>query len=177
MSVSRAASRHPNRPPPHSWGILGVGWFWSEPATRISVAACLIMAPTMIIVSVISFTIIQLPPGDFISSYIVQLEESGEEADQQRIREIISMFHLEHPLATQYLRWIGLKWFITFDPKDQGLLQGNMGQSMATLGSVNDLIGDRLLLTFLISLGTIIFTWSVALPIGIYAAVRQLLAR
>ncbi len=154
-------------------GILGVGLVLVGTRHPYIGRRLLIMAPTMIIVSVISFTIIQLPPGDFISSYIVQLEESGEEADQQRIREIISMFHLEHPLATQYLRWIGLKWFITFDPKDQGLLQGNMGQSMATLGSVNDLIGDRLLLTFLISLGTIIFTWSVALPIGIYAAVRQ----
>ena len=133
----------------------------------------LIMVPTLAIVSVVSFTIIQLPPGDFITSYIAQLEQTGEEADLQKVEEIIAMFQLYEPMVKRYLRWVGLTWFTSFEDEDTGLLQGNMGRSMETLGSVNELIGERLLLTFLISLGTILFTWATAIPIGIYSAVRQ----
>ena len=133
----------------------------------------LIMVPTLAIVSVISFTIIQLPPGDFITSYIEKLEQTGEEADLQRIEEIARMFQLAEPMITRYLYWAGLTWFTTFKEEDKGLLQGHMGRSMETLGSVNELIGDRIILTFFISLGTILFTWAVAVPIGIYSAVRQ----
>ena len=68
---------------------------------------------------------------------------------------------------------MGFRWFGTFKAEDQGLLQGNLGRSMETLRTVNDTVGDRVLLTFLISLGTIGFTWVLALPIGIYSAVRQ----
>ncbi|MDY7011490.1 MAG: ABC transporter permease, partial [Planctomycetota bacterium] len=64
-------------------------------------------------------------------------------------------------------------WFATFDEADEGLLQGNMGRSMETTQEVNEMIGDRLLLTVLISLGTIMFTWALAIPIGIFSAVRQ----
>ncbi|MHC4503510.1 MAG: ABC transporter permease [Planctomycetota bacterium] len=133
----------------------------------------LIMIPTLIIVSVIAFTIIQLPPGDFVTTRIMQLEESGDEADLQEIEELKDMFQLERSMPVRYARWIGLKWFGTFDPKDAGLLQGNMGRSMESLRVVNDIVGDRILLTVLISLGTILFTWAVAIPIGIYSAVKQ----
>ncbi|MCI5225031.1 MAG: ABC transporter permease, partial [Candidatus Electrothrix sp. AR4] len=64
-------------------------------------------------------------------------------------------------------------WFGTGEGKDEGLLQGNMGRSMMDLKPVNDKFGDRLLFTFLISLSTILFTWAIAFPIGIYSAVRQ----
>ena len=133
----------------------------------------LIMIPTLVIVSVIAFTIIQLPPGDFVTTRIMQLEESGDEADLQEIEELKEMFQLERWMPVRYARWMGLKWFVTFDTKDAGLLQGNMGRSMESLRVVNDIVGDRILLTVLISLGTILFTWAVAIPIGIYSAVKQ----
>jgi ABC-type dipeptide/oligopeptide/nickel transport system permease component len=84
------------------------------------------------------------------------------------------MFFLDDPLVTQYVRWSGLKWFTTFKVEDKGLLQGNLGRSM--LGNnkpVTQIVGDRILLTVLISLGTILFTWAIAVPLGIYSAVRQ----
>ena len=84
------------------------------------------------------------------------------------------MFHLDESVAMRYFRWMGLVWFTSFEEGDQGLLQGHLGRSMQDgQPLVNDLVGDRILLTFLISLGTILLTWVLAVPIGIYSAVRQ----
>ena len=133
----------------------------------------LIMVPTLFIVSVLTFTIIQLPPGDYVTSRIMRLRESGDEVDQQQIDDLIEMFHLSDALPVRYLRWLGVHWFASLDEKDEGLLQGNLGRSMESGRLVNDVIGDRLMLTVLISLGTVLFTWTVAIPVGIYSAVKQ----
>jgi ABC-type dipeptide/oligopeptide/nickel transport system permease component/ABC-type transport system substrate-binding protein len=133
----------------------------------------LIMVPTLLVVSFFVFTVIQAPPGDYLTSRIIELELRGEAADLRAIEELKSVFHVEDPYLVKYAKWLGLPWFVTFDKKDSGLLQGNMGRSMQDLTPVNDLVGDRLLLTLAISFGTILFTWIVALPIGIYSAVRQ----
>ena len=133
----------------------------------------LIMIPTLLVISIIAFTVIQLPPGDFITTRIMQLQESGDDADLAEIEELKDMFHLEDPMTVRYARWMGVLWFQSFDEKDQGLLQGNMGRSMENQKPVNDVVGDRIILTVLISLGTILFTWAVAIPIGIYSAVKQ----
>ena len=133
----------------------------------------LLLIPTLIVVSIVNFTIIQAPPGDYLTTLINQLQESGDSADLQRIEDLREIFHLDESLLKRYLRWSGLHWFVTFAPEDKGLLQGNMGRSMETLESVNSVVGDRILLTLLISLGTILFTWAVALPLGIYSAAHQ----
>jgi len=133
----------------------------------------LIMIPTLLLISVIAFTVIQLPPGDFLTTRIMQLTMSGDEADMQQIEDLKQMFHLEESKVMQYARWLGVTWFAGFDDKDEGLLQGNMGRSMDSLQTVNNIVGDRIILTILISLGTILFTWAAAIPIGIYSAVRQ----
>jgi ABC-type dipeptide/oligopeptide/nickel transport system permease component/ABC-type transport system substrate-binding protein len=132
-----------------------------------------IMVPTLAIISVIVFTVIQLPPGDYLTSLIVRLEQTGDTAAQQEIDELTHMFHLDGSLPERYARWLGLSWFFSFEKEDEGLLQGHLGLSMETRSPVNQLVGDRLLLTFLISLCTILFTWVLALPTGIYSAVRQ----
>ena len=133
----------------------------------------LIMVPTLFIVSVLTFTIIQLPPGDYVTSRIMRLRESGDEVDQQQIDDLIEMFHLNDSLPVRYLRWLGAYWFASFDKTDEGLLQGNLGRSMESGRLVNDIVGDRLILTVLISLGTVLVTWAVAIPVGIYSAVKQ----
>ena len=132
-----------------------------------------IMVPTLAIISVLVFAVIQLPPGDYVTTLIVRLEQTGDTVAQREIDEINETFHLKESVVTRYFRWLGVPWFFTFDAKDQGLLQGNLGLSMETRGPVNQLVGDRLLLTFLISLATILFTWAVALPTGMYSAVKQ----
>lgn len=132
-----------------------------------------IMVPTLLVVSVVVFTIVQLPPGNYLTAKIMQLQESGDPSDMARIEDLKKLFRFDLPGWRLYLRWLGIDWFRTFEPKDRGLLQGNMGRSMETTEPVNEIVGDRVLLTFLISLGTIVFTWCTALPIGIYSAVRQ----
>lgn len=133
----------------------------------------LIMIPTLLIISCVTFVIIQLPPGDFTETKILELQLTGDQAAIDEVARLREAFHLDEPVWQRYVRWLGLRWFVTFDPTDRGLLQGDMGRSMETQRSVNDTVGDRVLLTFLVSLGTILFTWIVALPIGIYSAVRQ----
>ncbi|MEM7625486.1 MAG: ABC transporter substrate-binding protein [Planctomycetota bacterium] len=132
-----------------------------------------IMVPTLLLISVITFVIIQLPPGDFLSTRIMLLQESGDDANLRQIEDLKELFHFEEPAWRQYLRWMGFNWFVTFDSADTGLLQGNLGRSMETQSPINELVGDRLLLTMGISIGTILLTWLIALPIGIYSAVRQ----
>lgn len=133
----------------------------------------LIMMPTLVVVSIVSFVIIQLPPGDFLTTLMIQLEQEGTEVSEQQIAEFREMFHLDDPPVLQYLRWVGVYWFFSFESEDRGLLQGYLGRSMETRRPVDELVGDRLALTIAVSLGTIIFTWSLAMPIGIYSAVRQ----
>ncbi len=151
-----------------------------------------IMVPTLLVISVIVFTIIQLPPGDYLTSRILAIEESGDAQAAAQLDDLRSQFHFEDPVWKQYLRWTGLLWFLPtelpanvagdghwftrmgfFQNRNTGLLQGNLGRSMESSQLVSDMVGDRILLTFLISAGTILLTWLIAIPIGIYSAVRQ----
>lgn len=133
----------------------------------------LMMIPTLAVISIISFVVIELPAGDAITSKIMEMQEQGGTVDEGVIQDMKAMFRTEEPAWRRYTWWMGLEWFFTFQPSDEGLLQGNMGRSMLDLMPVNEKVGDRLLFTFLISLGTILFTWMLALPIGIYSAAKQ----
>lgn len=132
-----------------------------------------VMVPTLLVISIVVFSIIQLPPGDFLTSRLIQLQETGDPSALRQVEELRTMFHYDEPAWKQYVRWMGFQWFLTFDPADAGLLQGNMGRSMETTQPVNNLVGDRITLTVMISLGTILFTWMLAIPIGVFSAVRQ----
>ena len=132
-----------------------------------------ILIPTLLVISVVIFLIIQAPPGDYLTSRIMMLQELGDAATQQEAKDLKEIFWLDKPVYVQYARWLGLYWFATFDDKDKGLLQGDLGKSMDRGRPVNDMVGDRIVLTVLIALGTILLTWAIALPIGIYSAVRQ----
>ena len=133
----------------------------------------LILVPTLTIISVIAFITIQMPPGNFIETKILQLEASGMQANRTEMEEIRTEFHLDRSLLFQFLQWAGLNWFLSFSDEDRGLLQGNLGRSMEYRTSVNAVVGDRILLTVAVAFSAILFTWALALPIGIYSAVRQ----
>jgi ABC-type dipeptide/oligopeptide/nickel transport system permease component len=87
--------------------------------------------------------------------------------------ELRRNFHLDESMGRRYARWMGFTWFGSFRPADTGLLQGNLGLSMEHEKPVNEVIGDRIVLTVAVSLATVVFTWALALPLGIYSAVRQ----
>lgn len=121
----------------------------------------LIAIGTVWVISVIAFVIIQLPPGDYVTSYIAQLMATGTLVTQEEAENLRIQYGLNQPVYVQYLKWAGL------------VLQGNFGVSMEWKRPVTEVIGDRLLLTALLALAAVIFTWILALPIGIYSAVRQ----
>lgn len=121
----------------------------------------ILMALTLVVVSVISFAIIQLPPGDFLTAYIERLEESGLTRDQAVVESLKKRYGLDQPVYVQYGKWV---W---------GMLHGDFGQSFLFNRPVGELIWERLGLTVAVSFAAMIFNWVVALPIGIYTAVRQ----
>src|SRR6266704_3405858 len=121
----------------------------------------LIMIPTLIAISLLIFIIIHLPPGDFFSTYIAELQSSGEKANLAKIAFLKAQYGFDLPLWEQYLYWVG------------GLLHGDMGYSFLYDLPVNKVVGDRLFLTFIVSFTTIIFTYIVAFPIGVYSATHQ----
>ena len=121
----------------------------------------LIMIPTLIAISMVIFTIINLPQGNYYTTYIAELQQSGEAVDLAKIQFLEDEYGLNRPLWQQYIYWAF------------GLLRGNMGYSFAYNLPVNKVVGDRLFFTFLVSFTTIIFTYVVAFPIGVYSATHQ----
>ncbi|HEX5079346.1 MAG TPA: ABC transporter permease [Geminicoccaceae bacterium] len=112
-------------------------------------------------ISVVSYAIIQLPPGDFVDSYIARLSASGSMVSAQEAEAMRQQYGLNQPIWVQYWKWISR------------VVQGDFGVSLEWNRPVTEVIGDRLWLTIVISVAAIILTWGIALPIGIYSAVRQ----
>ena len=112
-------------------------------------------------ISVLSFVIIQLPPGDYITSYIAQMSASGGAVSEQEADALRQEYGLDKPMLVQYLRWM------------KQVVQGRFGMALEWKRPVSEVIGDRLWLTMVVSVAAILLTWVLALPIGIYSAVRQ----
>lgn len=120
-----------------------------------------VMIPTVIAISVLTFIIINLPPGDFLSAQISELRAQGEGVQTERIAYLRELYGLDRPLWQQYFHWL---W---------GLLHGDLGWSFEYDRPVSEVIGDRIFLTVVIALATVIFTWIVAFPIAIYSATHK----
>jgi peptide/nickel transport system permease protein len=116
---------------------------------------------TIWVVSVLSFVIIELPPGDFVSTYIARLESQGTVFSQDEAALMRAEYGLDQPMPVRYVKWI------------QQVVRGKFGMSLDYRQPVANVIGDRLVLTIVVTVAAILFTWVVALPIGIYSAVRQ----
>ncbi|MCZ6486993.1 MAG: ABC transporter permease [Gammaproteobacteria bacterium] len=121
----------------------------------------LTMIPTLLVISLLVFVIIQLPPGDYLESHIAELQSQGESVDEQKIAFLREEYGLDRPFHEQYFFWL------------IGMLQGDFGYSFEYDLPVADVVGDKLFLTVMISVLTIIFTWMIAFPIGIYSATHQ----
>lgn len=112
-------------------------------------------------ISLITFAIIQLPPGDYVTAYIAQLETQGDIVSEDEAINLRAEYGLESPFPVQYYKWM------------RQALKGNFGVAMEYRRPVSEVIGDRLLLTAALTFTSIIFTWILAIPIGIYSAVKQ----
>lgn len=119
------------------------------------------MVVVLFIVSVTAFVIIQLPPGDFLTSYIMKLKASGQIVDEAEIAGLRKQYDLDLPVHLQYCKWM---W---------KMVHGDFGKSFEWDRPVNQLIAERLPLTVTISIISLILTYILAIPIGIYSATRQ----
>lgn len=119
------------------------------------------MIPTLLIISALVFTIIELPPGDYFESYVAELKAMGETADLAEIEVLKERYGFDQPLYKRYFHWLG------------GMMVGDFGYSFEYRLPVNEVVGERLWLTILVSVVTIVFTWMIAFPIGIYSATHQ----
>ncbi|EHK52695.1 binding-protein-dependent transport systems inner membrane component, partial [Mesorhizobium alhagi CCNWXJ12-2] len=120
-----------------------------------------IMIPTLLLISAVIFIIIELPPGDFFESYIAELRAVGEGVNMAEIEALRAEYGFDKPPVVRYFLWLA------------GMLQGDFGYSFEYQLPVSDVVGDRLWLTVLVSFVTIVFTWVIAFPIGMYSATHQ----
>jgi peptide/nickel transport system permease protein len=112
-------------------------------------------------VSVVSFVIIQLPPGDYVTAYLAQLSIQGSSLGMAEAANLRAYYGLDRPMYIQYYLWLNR------------MFQGDFGFSFEHQKPVTAVIGERLFLTMLLALLSVLFTWVLAIPIGIYSAVRQ----
>jgi peptide/nickel transport system permease protein len=130
----------------------------------------LIMIPTLLVISIITFIIIQAPPGDYLSNQLAELKAQGDTAALEKIEFLRHEYGLDRPLIEQYAVWLGI-WP---GPNGfSGILQGDLGWSFEFQRPVGEVVGDRLLLSFVLNFTTALFVYAVSFPIGVYTAVRQ----
>lgn len=122
----------------------------------------LFMIPTLVLISIVSFMIIQLPPGDYLTTVVAELTASGGTVDPQQLIALRERYGLGDPIYVQYFKWItGI------------VFRGDFGQSFQWDRPVTALVMERLPMTMLIAIGTLFVTWVIAFPIGVYSAVKQ----
>ena len=121
----------------------------------------LMMIPTLFVISIISFVIIQLPPGDYLTTMIMNLKAQNVEVAQDQIDRMRATYGFDQPVVVQYFKWISR------------FIQGDMGFSLSFQRPVRNLIGERVFLTMAITFLSLLFTWSLALPLGVYSATHK----
>lgn len=119
------------------------------------------MVWTLIAISILVFIIIQLPPGDYLTTYIAEIQAQGEAVADEQVAFLREQYGLDKPMWQQYLVWA------------TGLLKGDLGYSFEYNQPVADVIGDRMFLTILLNALTVVFVYVVSFPIGVYSATHQ----
>ena len=122
----------------------------------------LMMIPTLFAISIVAFIIIQLPPGDYLTTYAAHLREQGDIVDSSELERLKERYGLGQPIYVQYAKWMAAI-----------LTRGDWGDSMYFRMPVRDLIWERLMLTFVLSFSTLIVSWLIAIPVGVYSATHQ----
>lgn len=122
----------------------------------------LFTVPLLVIVSIVSFIIIQLPPGDFLTTYVIQLQSRGYKVAQEEVERLKARYGLDQPIYMQYLKWI---WNI--------LRYGDLGRSFSYDKPVNELIKERVFLSSFIATLSLVFSWGIGFFIGVFSATHQ----
>lgn len=130
----------------------------------------LVMIPTLLVISFVTFAIIKAPPGDYLSNQLAEMQARGDASAVERIEFLRQEYSLDRPFMEQYAIWLGV---MPGNGGYRGILQGDLGYSFANEKPVVEVIGDRFWLTVLVAVATTAFTYIIAFPIGAYSAVRQ----
>lgn len=117
--------------------------------------------PMIVVMSIVAFAIIQAPPGDFLTDYIAQLQSTGEQVDESELLALKKRYGLDKPIYFQYYKWA------------VGFFKWDLGLSIEFRRPVTDLVNERLMMTLALGVFTILFTWTMAIPIGILSAWKQ----
>jgi peptide/nickel transport system permease protein len=117
--------------------------------------------PILVGISIISFMIIQLPPGDYLTTYVNNLRSQGDTISDEEVKALEQQYGLDSPAYVQYWKWVS------------NFVRGNMGQSFYWNKPVRDLIGERIALSIVVALFSLILTYAIAIPVGLYSATRQ----
>jgi peptide/nickel transport system permease protein len=117
--------------------------------------------PTMIIIVIVGFFIMELPPGDYLTYYVQQLESQGYDGAREEAEVLRKRYALDRPVQQRFVNWL---WHF---------VQGDFGDSFAYRRPVKELIGERLLLTLVLSFSSLILAWIIAIPLGVYSATHQ----
>lgn len=117
--------------------------------------------PMIVVMSIVAFAIIQAPPGDFLTDYIAQLQSTGEQVDESELAALKKRYGLDKPIYVQYYKWA------------VGFFKWDLGLSIEFRRPVTDLVNERLMMTLALGVFTILFTWTMAIPIGILSAWKQ----
>jgi len=122
----------------------------------------LMMIPTLLVTAIVAFAVIQLPPGDFATSYMANLAAQGDQASMEAAQQLREQYGLDKPVYIQFAKWAsGI------------LLRSDFGMAFEMRQPVSQLIWERVWLTVLLSLASVAITWLIAFPVGIYSAVKQ----
>ena len=111
--------------------------------------------------SIVAFAIIQAPPGDYLTDYIAAMQAAGEHINQSEVESLRARYGLGEPIYVQYWKWFS------------GVLTWDLGESLEWQQPVTELVNSRLAMTVTLALFTILFVWTMAIPIGIISAVKQ----
>jgi peptide/nickel transport system permease protein len=117
--------------------------------------------PILVGISIISFMIIQLPPGDYLTTYVNNLRSQGDTISDEEVKALEQQFGLDSSIYVQYWKWVS------------NFVQGNMGQSFYWNKPVRELIGERIALSMVVALFSLVLTYVIAIPVGLYSAMRQ----
>jgi peptide/nickel transport system permease protein len=121
----------------------------------------ILMIPTLIAISIVTFFLIQLPPGDFTTTLVASMAEQGETLEESRLDALRDRYGLDEPFYVQYFKWMG------------GVLQGDFGYSFTWNQPVSELVWDRVGYSFVLSVSSLVMIWAIAFPAGVYSAVRK----
>ena len=120
----------------------------------------LVFFPMLVVMSILAFALIQAPPGDYLSDYMISLQLRGEAAEDE-IAHLTKRYGLDQPIYVQYWKWVS------------GFVRWDLGDSLDFRRPVTELINERLGMTVVLGIFTIVFTWTLAIPIGIISAIKQ----